>query len=88
MPDIAPLSEEQTQQLLETLRAKLAASGLGVTLQQDANGAWGEMGSMYLTLRYSQRNRNGNLIEVTAKILSVSSLDANAEQARLDREDK
>lgn len=86
MQDIAPLSEERTKQLLKGLRDALTKV-VSVTLVQDANGVWGEMGAVYLTLRMSGPDKC-DLIQVTTKVLSVSSSNANSEQQRLDREDK
>jgi hypothetical protein len=49
--ETAPLSHEQTDKILEEMRKKIAKE-FGVTLQDDPNGAWGQAGKRYLTLRF------------------------------------
>lgn len=49
--ETSPLSYEQTNAILEEMRKKIAKE-FGVTLQDDPNGAWGQAGRRYLTLRF------------------------------------
>jgi hypothetical protein len=82
------LEREHTERLLEILRTNIAQN-MGVTLQQDHNGAWGPMGKWYLTMRFSDGTGiTADHIEVRAEITSVSSDHENDEEDRRNREDK
>lgn len=67
-----PLSETLTDTLLKRLRNQLSDTGMGVTLQEDHNGAWGQLGARHLTVRFSH---GGDHIEIGMKIDSVRSFN-------------
>lgn len=70
--ETAWLTAEQTDNILEQMREKIARE-FGVTLQQDHNGAGGgDAGSRYLTLRFGD-------FTVSTKILSVASHKADVD---------
>ena len=79
--ETAWLTAEQTDNILEQMRTKIARE-FGVTLQQDHNGAGnGDAGSRYLTLRFGD-------FTVSTKILSVASHKADVDLNLFMNEDK
>jgi len=78
--ETATLSYEQTNAILEEMRQKIAKE-FGVTLQDDPNGAWGQAGQRYLTLRFGDS-------EVSMTINTVASHKADAEHNAFLNEDK
>ena len=79
------LGEARTALFLEQVRSRIAKN-MGVTLQTDYNGVWGQAGASYITMRYV--DDSGDHIEVHTKVISVSSLRTDQRQKDLDEEDK
>lgn len=78
--EVATLNYVQTNAILEEMRQKIAKE-FGVTLQDDPNGAWGQAGKRYLTLRFGDS-------EVSMTINKIVSHKADAEHNAFLNEDK
>ena len=84
----APLPRHYVDKALEHVRSSIARS-MGVTLQEDHNGAWGPIGKRYLTVRF--RHPDGDpqdMTEVMLEVVSVGSYLEDEYRDRLAREDK
>lgn len=86
-PGTAELTAQETQQILEHFRTRIAEK-LGVTLATDYNGASGEAGATYLTVRGYLANKPLDLVQATFKLMTVSSSEADEEKYRLYNENK
>ncbi len=83
--ETAPLDREHVDRIIEDLRKRIANSGIGITVGQDHNGAWGRAGTTNMTLRFSH---NKDLVQVSFELVQVSSSQEDAfHEARMN-EDK
>lgn len=71
--ETAPLGREFVDRVLEYVRSGQAIAGFGVTLQEDHNGAWGQLGKRYLTIRFADPKNKNDLVEVQMEISNVVS---------------
>lgn len=79
--ETAPLDRRNVETTFDVLRRKLTGV-VGITLVQDHNGAWGQAGLNYLTLRFNDPDGDG-LITVQTVVQKVSHA---AEDDRHNRE--
>ena len=85
--DIAPLDRETVEKIVEHMRKQIAGQ-MGVTLQEDHNGAWGRAGARYLTVRFGNPDDKSDLVEVHMEIKSIRSSAADDEEHAYQTADK
>lgn len=84
--ETAPLTSAQVERILRVLSDALHdKAGMGVTITQDHNGAWGPMGQRLVTLRF---NVDGDHTEVSMVVKDISSQAEDEAHNAYLREDK